>query len=676
MSWYNSLIKDSEGNIVGTLSSGEDITERKQADEALKKSEMLHREAQKIAQIGHWVLDSPTSTPIWSEEIYHIFGLDPKLSAPSFIEHKEIIHSEDWPLLDKSITQLSNEGKPFNIQFRILRSDDRIGWMHAMGNAEKNDTGSVVRMFGTAQDITTQKSIELKLKESEERYRSLFENNHVVMLLIDPESGDIIDANPAAVSFYGWTRKKMKTKKITEINTLTQKEIEKEIQAAANGKRNCFHFKHRRSDDTICDVEVYSGTILLNNRKLIYSMIYDVSERIKVQKEKQALQKRLIQSQKMESIGTLAGGIAHDFNNILTPIFGYTEFAMDHINQPEKLKEDLDEIYQAAERSRNLIKQILTFSRQSSQEKQPLKLSIIVKEVVKLLRATIPTNIEIRLEITAQKIILSNPDNIHQIIMNLCTNAYQAMQIKGGILGVTLKDVELTEADLTPELQVPIGQYVRLEIGDTGPGMEKELLAKIFEPYFTTKGIDEGTGLGLAVVHGIVKDHDGFIQVYSESGKGTTFHVYLPVVDKKPDACITKKGKASLAFGKERIMFVDDEEKILKMAREILSSYGYQVTAFSDAVQALRDFEKQPNQYDLVITDMTMPHMLGTEFFQKVMKIRPDIPVILCTGHSDQVNRDKALAMGIREYIKKPILMSNLLKIIRGVLEHEKSHAF
>ena len=383
------------------------------------------------------------------------------------------------------------------------------------------------------------------------------------------------------------------------------------------------------------------------------------------------LETQLRQAQKMEAIGTLAGGIAHDFNNILTAIYGYTQLAMIKAGDDEKIIRDLRQVTNATGKATDLVKQILTFSRKTEQKKIPIQISPIVKEALKLLRSSIPTKIEIKQNITCQRNILADPTQIHQIVMNLSTNAYHAMMEAGGILGVSLEDVTIAAKGVISELEITPGQYVRLEVSDTGCGMDETLKEKIFDPYFTTKEVGKGTGLGLAVVHGIVTSHHGLIHVYSEPGQGTTFHVYLPIVEQKAERYSTQAKEEPIRGGNERIMFVDDAENIVRLADEVLTIYGYKATVFTNSVQAMKDFEKHSDEYDLIITDMSMPDMTGLEFSEKIKDIRPDLPIILCSGYSEIIIKDKALEMGVNRYIQKPLNMDTLVRITRELLDNK-----
>ncbi len=400
--------------------------------------------------------------------------------------------------------------------------------------------------------------------------------------------------------------------------------------------------------------------------------INDMSESLKKrEEEKHLLEEHLRYTKKMEAIGTLAGGIAHDFNNILAAIIGYTELASLNTSNSDSLKSDLDEILKASNRAKDLTKQILLFSRQTEQEQKPIKIEFIVKEVLKMMRASLPTTIEIRQNIkTGLAPILSDSTEIHRVLMNLCTNAAHAMQKKGGVLEVTLTDMEIDKKTAAQNLDLNPGQYQILTISDTGHGMDSSVIERIFDPFFTTKKHGEGTGMGLAVTHGIVKSCGGAITVSSEVGKGTTFKVFFPAIES--EITVESEHYKPVSHGKERILFVDDEAALVGAGRQLLESLGYKVIAKTNGIEALETFKEQPSNFDVVITDMIMPKMTGKDLSKEILAIRPDIPIIICTGFSEVISEKKAKAIGIREFIMKPILRRDMANIIRRVLDNEK----
>jgi signal transduction histidine kinase/CheY-like chemotaxis protein len=419
--------------------------------------------------------------------------------------------------------------------------------------------------------------------------------------------------------------------------------------------------------------------VLLNTANALeslefYSLLRNQNETLEkmVEERTQTLAKyerQLQQVLKIQAIGTLAGGIAHDFNNILFPIVGYTELTMDEVPEDSVAHNNLAEVLKAAHRAKGLVQQILTFSRQSGQERKPIKVQPIIKEALKLLRASIPASIEIIHKIDDDgRPVMGDATQIHQVIMNLCTNAYHAMQDKGGTLEVILSEVDIGYEETIEKIGMQPGKHLQLLVKDEGCGMDAAVLSRIFEPYYTTKEQGKGTGLGLSVIHGIVKNHRGDITVASLPGKGTTFKVYFPIIE---DADIVTEFEPSngAAKGSEHILLIDDEEQIVSMEQQMLENLGYQVTARTDSIEALSEFSKQPQNFDLVVTDMTMPHMTGDALAQKLLDIKPDIPVILCTGFNEDITEEKALAMGIQKFVMKPVIKNDLATTIRTVLD-------
>jgi PAS domain S-box-containing protein len=522
----------------------------------------------------------------------------------------------------------------------------------------------------TALDITSRKQVEKDLRESEEQYRSLFKNNHSVMLLIDPETANIVDANPAALSFYGWSYEALTRKKMFDINTLKEEQVFGEMEKAKMEKRKHFYFRHCLASGEIRDVEVYSGPIKVHGKELLYSIVHDITARKKAEKEKASLEAQLLHARKMESIGTLSGGIAHDFNNLLGIILGNAEMAMDDVPELHPAKFNLNEIRTASLRARDVVKQLLSFGRKTDPKQRPVKLVQIAEDALKFLRSSIPTSIEIRqnIPVDTDDSILADSTQINQVMINLCTNAAHAMEDTGGVMTIGIQNIYLDQISAAVYPHLPPGNYVKLTVSDTGPGIDPEIKNRIFDPYFTTKEVGKGSGIGLSVVHGIVKNHNGAISVDSKFGKGTTFSILFPVAEE--EAVIETEPVEKLSTGNERILIVDDEESMAEIGRRRLERLGYRVEAKTNSIEALELFRADPDQFDLVITDMTMPHITGDKLVKEILKIRPDMPTILCTGFSEKIDEEKAKEIGVRQYIEKPFDRGKLSRLVRKVLDH------
>ena len=523
---------------------------------------------------------------------------------------------------------------------------------------QDREIAAILASFGS-ETLRAAQSLEA-LQKSEHRYRMLFEKSVDAIFINDKHSGRYIDANSAAEKLSGRSLEELKHMTVSEIfypgsdrqanpaATLHERlELDKVTYTRPNGVKRIARL----------------NTVSLDEHMDI-GIARDITDEVKIAHQ-------LRQAQKMEAIGTLAGGIAHDFNNILAAIIGYTELAQLRASGVQRLAGYLQEVLQASYRAKELVNQILSFSRQTEHERKPVSVSVIAKEVLKLLRASLPSTIEIKQNIAKSAVTMGNPTQIHQILMNLCTNAAHAMEENGGILDVALEKQQLDTvfAAFHPELEP--GPYLRLTVKDNGVGIPPDIQERMFDPFFTTKESGKGTGMGLSVVHGIVKNMDGAVFAQSELHRGSKFHVFLPSIEHKKESSIIIE--RDIPTGRERILFVEDERTLAELGKKMLEGFGYKVTIEINSLKALGLFRNQPDDYDLVITDMTMPGMTGDRLASELVSIRPDIPIIICTGFNGKLDPDKARQIGIQGILMKPIIRPDLSKMIRKVLDEAKT---
>lgn len=516
------------------------------------------------------------------------------------------------------------------------------------------------------------KQAEQALQESEVRFHKLLQEIPSVAVQSYTMDGTTLFWNLGSERLYGYSaqeaigRSLLETIIPQEMRAAVQQDMQKMADTGISIPAS--ELSLMRKDGSRVTVFSSHAIVKVQGRDPeLFCIDIDLSQSKQVEEEKKQLVTQLQQAQKMEAIGNLAGGIAHDFNNILSSILGFTELALEGAQPGSAQLSDLEEVYTAGNRARELVQQILAFARQSKKEIKPVRLKDIVSESLKLLRPSTPTTIEIVASIDSTASVIGNPSQLHQVVMNLCTNAIYSLQKSGGILEICLRNIHLTE-DFKPQKGgLPAGEYIELAVADNGQGIDPVIIENIFEPYFTTKEIGEGTGMGLAMVKGIIESYGGDITVHSESAAKTTFVVRLPVTTGK-DMDVVECVDA-LAPGTERILFVDDEPPISRMGGRMLSGLGYNVSLRTSSFEALELFKKKPDAFDLVITDMTMPFMTGDELAQELRKIRADIPIILCTGYSKKLDEVAAKQIGIDDIVYKPFTTPDLAKAVRRVLD-------
>ncbi len=512
-------------------------------------------------------------------------------------------------------------------------------------------------LAGTVYGLIRVRRSEKRMAKSEFLHRNLFEKTNDAIFILDGTTGRCLDANPAAQDISGRRLDELKQMRIRDISPQSEQRWlasdRPDNRAVDLGEVIYF------APDNVQKMARASSVCLDDN--IVMAIAKDITHDLEMENQ-------LRQAQKMEAIGTLAGGIAHDFNNILSGIFSYSQLAQMNIEMdPPKAHQHMAQVIKGAKRASELVYQILTFSRRAEPQASYFEISLIVKEAVKFLRSSIPTSIEIHEQINSQARVLADPTQVHQVVMNLGTNAYHAMGEAGGTLTVTLTDVAITDDDIGFGNLSP-GPHVKLEVADTGHGMDADTLSKVFDPYFTTKKPGKGTGMGLSVVDGIIKQHGGFIRASSEINRGTRFEVFWPVSDPAEFEGEVEEEIPDPREGFGHLLVVDDEPAILKAMKALLGNQGYTVTVMASPLEALALFESHPREFDLVITDMTMPKMTGIQFSEKVLAIREDMPIILCTGYHESLTKEVALDMGIGMFLEKPIMPRDLYKAVSALL--------
>ena len=647
--------------------------------ESEERYRQTEEEPRRTAQEWGTTFDSITDLVSIHDKDFKIVRANKSLTDTFNMKPKEIIGKNCYELMHGTKEppsfcphkQALETGKPHCTEV----FEPRLGiYVEISASPIFDENGRTIATAHIVKDITDRKKAEEKVQQQNEFLNTVLESLTHPFYVINANDYTIKMANTAAnmgelsekTICYMLTHKRDKPCEGTEhICPLEEAKKTKRLVTVEH--------VHYDKDGNPRNVEVNAYPIFDSSGNVCQVIEYtlDITKRKKAEEEKTTLKAQLHQTQKMEAIGTLASGIAHDFNNILTAMVGYADLALEDAREGTVAQNYLQQVLTAGSRAKELVRQILTFSRKTEQEQEPMEIAPIVKEALKMLRSSIPTTIEIRQNIQADSsVIMANPTEIHQILVNLCTNAAHAMGENGGLLEVSLTDVDIEPAIVTDFGTLQEGSYLKLSVKDTGCGMNREVMGRIFEPFFTTKDVDKGTGMGLSMVHGIVESYGGLITVGSEPGKGTTFNVFFPRIN-----CVDMPETESLEVvcGRgELVLLVDDEKPIVDMMTQMLQRLGYVVVGETSSVDALETFRTQADKFDLVITDYAMPNITGKQLAKELMSIRPDIPIILCTGFNDDIDAERAKSIGIKEFIMKPIDRKNMAVIIRNILDKKE----
>jgi len=562
---------------------------------------------------------------------------------------------------------------PPKYRYRLQRKDGALRLVEAHATRIELPGGKlkIIAQLLDLSDLMEARDNALKYQSD---YKTIFDSSHEAIFIHDAQNGSLLDVNQRAMDMFGLSKEEIKERNLGELSwaedpRFSPEKAAEKIRLATEGREQDFEWLIKAKSGQPIWVRVHLRKAELSGVDRVLAFFSDISRRKQSELEKAKLESQLRQSQKMEAIGTLAGGIAHDFNNILFAMLGYAELAEIKASQGLPVQKQLGEVKQAGVRARELVRQILAFSRRSGDEKLSMDMLPVINEAAKLIRSTLPSTIEIRFDLALREaVVKANPINIHQVIVNLCTNAAHAMA-KGGLMTIQLHEVELSCQDAVLYPGLCQGKYAQLVVEDTGHGMPPEVLERIFDPFYTTKGPGQGTGMGLSVVHGIVKESGGNISVYSEPGKGTIFKVLIPLLSEKPQTEIF--GQEELLRGHGSILLVDDEKQVAESGRDMLAVLGFQVQAFTNSTEAWADFSRDPSRYDLLITDLTMPQMTGLELAGRVRSLRPELPIILWTGLDTALDRAALDKLGVTELLQKPPLIRELSKTVRKALKQD-----
>lgn len=645
-----------------------DVTSRKKKNALMKVLSLAVERSDEIVFMtdtkGVFTYVNPAFSKLYGYESNEVVNV----RTPSILKGgalEDVAYKEFWRTI--------SSGGIYKSEFRNRTKQGTFVTVEVCVSATIDERGELLGYLALQRDVTDRKAAEAAIRQSEAQFRAVVETINEGLIVTDVE-GRITYVNPRMAEFCGSKVSDVLGKSVLDyVAPHWRDQVAQRMRERIDfGHSSRYEIEIMRADGGYVWVQVGASPWKDSEGRTIgtFAVLSDVSDRKHSEEVRANLENQLRQAQKMEAIGTLAGGIAHDFNNILTPIIAYTDLVLAQIEEESQVREDLQKVMSAAQRAKELVKQILTFSRQTEQTRYPLQVSSIVKEALKLLRASLPSTIEIVESIEQTNEIIADPTQIHQIILNLSTNAFWAMKEYGGKLIVTLEDVEFLPETPLPCLDLVPGKYVRLTIRDTGCGMSPDVLSRVFEPFFTTKSVGEGTGLGLPVVHGIVTSSGGSIRVESEPGVGTSFEIYFPSAPKSDSLEQNYLPEPPHSTG--HLLVIDDEAEIAAACSRALERYGYHVTSRTSSQDALDAFVALSDEIDAVVTDFTMPHMTGLQLARKIRAYRADIPIIVMTGYSPFVNESNWKDLGFDAFVPKPIVIKELASAVYDSLNMSK----
>ena len=667
------------GRVTGFHAVARDITRRKRAQDALGQSEERLRQALQAAQGGVWDYDLRTETFTWSDDLYRLLGLEPGGCEPTVENWLRCVHPEDRDRAGEIVGAALRTYDDLEVEYRVVLPGGAVRWLHGKGKKITDEAGAPLGYIGVALCVTARKRAEEEARRAAE-YANLFRYANDAILVIDPEGGEVLDVNEKACETYGLRREDFVGGRLASISADPAREFELFAGSAASGEGLEYEAEHQGRGGRPVHLLVNASFINYRGRRAVLCINHDVTERKRAEEMLRRSEQHLFKAQRMEAIGQLAGGVAHDFNNIITGVFGFTDLALRHVEAMERgggsdltkrLREDLEEVKLSGRRGAELTRQLLAFSRQQQLDRRPIDIHHTVKNLLGMLRRIIEENVTVHFHPVAERsTVFADAGQIEQILINLGANARDAMP-KGGRLIIETANVTLDDAYVERHPYARAGRYVQISVSDTGTGMTEEVRRRVFEPFFTTKDVDKGTGLGLSTVYGIVKQHEGTVEVYSEPRGGTTFKIYLPLEEGTAREAV-EAAAPPLEGGTETVLVAENEPSLERLARQVLEGLGYRVVTARDGREAVKVYEARRDEIDLVLLDVIMPRLDGPDAYREMRALAPRAaPVIFMTGYSPELVRERLEAeldagAGL---LQKPYDADTLGRKVREVLD-------